>query len=42
MCRQEGTGHMQVGHVSETALEMRGREGAAGTEDQGLLFSSTK
>lgn len=40
MYKQEGTGHTQFGHISETVLEVRDRKGAAGAEDQGLLFSS--
>lgn len=38
---QKGMRHTQVGQISETVLEVKGRAGTAGAEDQGLLFSST-
>lgn len=42
LCMVRGMEHRQDGHSPDTVLEVRGREGAAGAEDQGLLFSSMK
>lgn len=37
-----GTGHGQLGRISDIALGVRDREGTAGVEDQGPLSSSRK